>query len=224
MEYAKKMALVDPRVLETVAAQPKDTVGKVLQRLDDDMQAIINRSDLKEREKVTLYNQILDRYNDIDETSVQEPMRVTVVNDGNDEVRVDTESESTPSGSVEVEIFDSVPKTLKRKAQRLVEKLKADSAVDWNDRCEFVRNGEVVTGSNMVDLVIDVLRKRKYIVPVGWKRFANQLKRLNVSMDLIGNPERWHYIQSGSPTRPPAKRSSRNQQRSPSLLQRWEPY
>ena len=224
MEYAKKMALVDPRILETIASQPKDTVGKVLQRLDDDMQAIINRSDLKEGEKVTLYNQILDRYNDIDEKRVQEPMRVTVVNDGNDEARVDKESESKPSGIVEVEIVDSVPKTLKRKAQRLVEKLKADSAVDWNDRGEFVHNGEVVTGSNMVDLVNNVLRKRKHIAPVGWKRFANQLKRLNVSMDLIGNPERWHYIQAGSPTRPPTKRSSRTRQRSQLLLQRWEPY
>ena len=210
MEYAKKMAVVDPQVLEIGAAQPKGTVGKVLQRLDDDVQAITQY----------IYNQILDRYNDIDEKRVQEPMRVTVVNDGNDEVRVDKESESTPSGSVEVEIVDSVPKTLKRKAQRLVKKLKAVSAVDWNDRGVFVHNREVVTGSNM-DLVSDVLRKRKHIVPVGWKRFANHLKRLNVSMDLIGNPERWHYIQSGSPTRPPAKRS---RQRSPSLLQRWEPY
>ena len=116
MENAKKMALVDPRVLETVAAQPKDTVGKVSQRLDDDMQANINRSDLKQREKVTLNNHILDRYIDNDENRVQEPMRVTEVNDGNDEVRVDKESESTSSGSVEVEILDSVPKTLKRRS------------------------------------------------------------------------------------------------------------
>ena len=78
------------------------------------MQAIINRSDLKEREKVTLYNQILDRYNDIDEKRVQEPTRVTVVIDKNDEARVDKESESTPSGIVEVEIVDSVRKKLKR--------------------------------------------------------------------------------------------------------------
>ena len=66
------MAFVDPRVLETVATPPKDSVGKVLQRLDDDIQAIINRRDLQEREKVTLYNQILERYNDIDEKLVHE--------------------------------------------------------------------------------------------------------------------------------------------------------
>ena len=193
------MALVDPRVLETVATPPKDSVGKVLQRLDDEMQAIINRRDLQEREKVTFYNQILERYNDIDEKHVQEPTRVIL-----EKACVDKEPESTASsGSVEIEIVDSAPNTLKRKAQRLVEKLKADSTVDWNDRGEFIYNGEVVTGSNMVDLVNGVLRKRKSVVPVGWKRFANYLKRLNVSNDLIGNPELWQYMQSGSPNRPP---------------------
>ena len=71
-----------------------------------------------------------------------------------------------------------------------MEKFKAESTVDWNDRREFVHNGEVVTGSNIVDLVNDVLRKKIHIVPVGWKRFANQLKRLNISMDLIDNSDR----------------------------------
>ena len=222
MEFARKMALVDPRVLETVATPPKDSVGKVLQRLNDEMQAIISRRDLQEREKVTLYNQILERYNDIDEEHVQEPTRVILVNDKKDKACVDKEPESTASsGSVEIEIVDSAPKTLKRKAQRLVGKLKADSTVDWNDRGEFIYNGEVVTGSSMVDLVNGVLRKRKSVVPVGWKRFANYMKRLNVSNDLIGNPELWQYMQSGSPTRPPTKQSKRSRL---SSLQRWEPY
>ena len=145
-----------------------------------------------------------------------------LVNDKKDKACVDKEPESTASsGSVEIEIVDSAPKTLKRKAQRLVEKLKADSTVDWNDRGEFIYNGEVVTGSNMVDLVNGVLRKRNSVVPVGWKRFANYLKRLNVSNDLIGNPELWQYMQSGSPTRPPTKQSKRSRL---SSLQRWEPY
>ena len=126
MEFARKMALVDPRVLETVATPPKDSFGKVLQRLDDEMQAIINQRDLQEREKVTLYNHILERYNDIDEKHVQEPTRVILVNDKKDKACVDKEPESTASsGSVEIEIVDSTLKTLKRKAQRLVEKLKA---------------------------------------------------------------------------------------------------
>ena len=68
------------RVLETVAVQPKHSVRNVLKRFGDDMQAIIIRSDLQERKKVTLYSQILDRYNDIDEK------RVAVVNDGSDDL------------------------------------------------------------------------------------------------------------------------------------------
>ena len=61
---------------------------------------------------------------------------------------------------VEAEIADRVLKTLKKKAQRLVERLKADPKAERNDRGECVCDDVAVTESNMVDLVNDVLRKR----------------------------------------------------------------
>ena len=105
-----------------------------------------------------MYNQILDRYDIVKKC-------VTVVDSGSDDMSPDKDPENTPPGTVEVEIVDSVPKTFK-KAQQLVGKIKAESIVDWNDWGEFVHNGEVVTRSNMVDLVNNVLRKRIHIVPV----------------------------------------------------------
>ena len=59
---------------------------------------------------------------------------------------------------VQADISDCVPKTLKNKAKQLVERLKADTKVEWVDRGEFVCDGMAVTGSNMVDLVKNVLR------------------------------------------------------------------
>ena len=46
----------------------------------------------------------------------------------------------------------------------------------------------------------DTLRKRKSFQPVGWKTFARGLKDVNASMVLVGNPERWIYIQTTTPS------------------------
>ena len=64
MEYAKKMALVDPRVLESIPSHSLSTnaIGNIIRRLDDEMRFILDRSDLNDREKVVLYNQVLMRY------------------------------------------------------------------------------------------------------------------------------------------------------------------
>ena len=57
-----------------------------------------------------------------------------------------------------------------------------------------------VSGSNIVDLVNDALKKRKSFQPVGWKIFARGLNDMIAPMDLIGNPERWTYIQTATPS------------------------
>ena len=64
MEHARKMALVDPRLLDTLRSPPPpatDTLGKKVQALDDDMTTILDRKDLDDGTKVTLYNQVLQR-------------------------------------------------------------------------------------------------------------------------------------------------------------------
>ena len=52
----------------------------------------------------------------------------------------------------------------------------------------------------MVDLVNDVLRKRKATSPVGWESFAHHLRHLNTPMEFIGNQDRRDYmLTSGRP-------------------------
>ena len=108
------------------------------------------------------------------------------------------DKEKRTESGLENEIIDSVPKTLKQKARRLLDKIKG--TVSWNDRGEMVYRNVPVPGSNIVDLVNDALRKRKSFQPVGWKMFARGLKDVNAPMDLIGNPERWTYIQTATPS------------------------
>jgi hypothetical protein len=65
----------------------------------------------------------------------------------------------------------------------------------------------------VVDLVNDVLRKRKYFNPQGWDAFGEALREANVPQDLIGHEDRWRYI---SQTKRSAR--SRKRQHSPSPI------
>ena len=81
MEHARKMVLMDPRVLDTLRSPPPptDTVGKKVQALDDEMKTILDRKYLDDGTKVTLYNQVLQRYNVLVDKRVKEPIRVVSV-------------------------------------------------------------------------------------------------------------------------------------------------
>ena len=117
MEYAKKMALVDPRSLESVPSQPRfaNPIGNVMRRLDDEMRFILDRSDLNDREKVVLYNQVLMRYNIFSDKNSQQPVHVTIDKPPVKEDEEEDKEKRTESG-LENEIIDSVPKSLKQKA------------------------------------------------------------------------------------------------------------
>ena len=193
MEHARKMALVDPRMLDTLRSPPPptDTLGKKVQALDDEMKTILDRKDLDDRTKVTLYNQVLQRYNVLSDKHVKEPVRVVTVNESGTGVAAGAGAGTegavgapvTTSG-IEADVVDTVPKTMQAKARRLMEHLKRDIA--WTARGELIHEGVPVAGSNVVDLVNDLLRKRK-TDPTGWQPFARQLRAMNLPMELVGN-------------------------------------
>ena len=68
----------------------------------------------------------------------------------------------------------------------LVEKMKSSPDISWNEKGELKNKGETVQGSNVVDLINDVLRKRKYFNPQGWETFGEALREANVPQYLIG--------------------------------------
>ena len=199
------MALVDPRLLDTLRSQPPptDTVGKIVQALDDEMKTILDRKDLDDGTKVTLYNQVLQRYNGLVDKRIKEPIRVIAVNESTEgsKARVEekAEEEDAPIRRLEATVLDTVPKSLQAKARRLMEHLKRNVA--WSDRGELVHEGVPIAGSNAVDLVHDLLRKRKTDAPTGWRSLAKQLRAVNIPMELIGNAARRTYIQTDSLSR-----------------------
>ena len=205
MDHARKMALVDPRLLDALRSQPPppsptDTVGKIVQTLDEEMKTILDRKDLDDGIKVTLYNQVLQRYNGLVDKRVKEPIRMISVNESTKGSKTrDDEEEDTPIRRLEATVLDTVPKSLQVKARRLMEHLKRNVA--WSDRGELVHEGVPIAGSNAVDLVHDLLRKRKTDAPTGWRSLAKQLRTVNIPMELIGNAARRTYIQTDSLSR-----------------------
>ena len=205
MDHARKMALVDPRLLDALRSQPPpptDTVGKIVQALDEEMKTILDRKDLDDGTKVTLYNQVLQRYNGLVDKRVKESIRVIAVNESAEGSKARDEEEATedaPIRRLEATVLDTVPKSLQAKARRLMEHLKRNVAL--SDRGELVHEGVPIAGRNAVDLVHDLLRKRKTDAPTGWRSLAKQLRAVNIPVELIGNVARRTYIQTDSLSR-----------------------
>ena len=65
MSHVRKIALVDPRLLETLRTPTQTPVDATLSDLDAEMTSILDKSDVEVSEKVRLYNQALLRYNDL---------------------------------------------------------------------------------------------------------------------------------------------------------------
>ena len=144
---------------------------------------------------------MLQRYNGLVDKRVKEPIRTISVNESTkgSKTNEEEEKEVTPIRRLEATVLDTVPKSLQAKARRLMEHLKRN--VTWSERGEIVHEGVPIAGSNAVDLVHDLLRKRKTDAPTGWRSLAKQLRTVNIPMELIGNVARRTYIQTDSLSR-----------------------
>ena len=119
MTHVRKMALVDPRLLETLRAPTQPPVDVTLRDLDAEMTSILDRADVNVSEKVRLYNQTLLRYNDMSKILANKPTRVVMVNDEKVANEVNKEQENDTAS----EIVSTLPKSLQMKARVLTTRL-----------------------------------------------------------------------------------------------------
>ena len=135
----------------------------------------------------------------------------------------DADEENDSAG----EIVATMPKSLHIKARVLTARLK--KMVNWNDRGELLHDGVAIPGSNITDLVHDLVRRRKTFDPIGWRQLASQLRSSNIPMELMGNAARREHIQKGEITprkkqaTTPRKKQTVSRQKTPALnLDDWE--
>jgi hypothetical protein len=176
---------------------------KVMDTLDKKMQTILDREDLSAEERLKRYDQSFTRYLNVYDNYRPRPVAVA--------------PEPVKQDPFDDEILENVPKIMKAKAQLLLKKMKSSPDISWNEKGELKYKGETVQGSNVVDLV-NVLRKRKYFNPQGWETFGEALREANVPQDLIGHEDRWRYI-----TQTKRTPRSRKRQQSPSHIRLYSP-
>ena len=210
---AKKMILMDPHVFERMMVKPssssvvEDPTARGVKESSESMRDVLD-SELNVYDKQLQYQQHLrdylrrvDQYRDRPAAKVQLMTRGEMKRKKREEEEkqeVDREGDPTVK-----DVLESVPKSMRQKAHRLLNRLRSTSGVKWNDRGELEFQGRVVPRSNLTDLVNDVLRQRKRAgEPTGWEVFADVLSASNIPQDLVGNPDRWRYMREKLPSTP----------------------
>jgi hypothetical protein len=166
--------------------------------LDADMMSILDDKVLSPYEKWLRYSQTLNRYMQYRDSAVRKPVRL--------DIREDMAMPPVTGGEVGTQDFDhvinSIPVNFRSKARLLLDRLLADQNFSILPSGEVSLDATVIQQSNIVDLISDVVRKRKNFSPVGWQQFAAFLARANIPRDWIGNTERYLAQTTTTPRRP----------------------
>lgn len=211
MENTKKMILIEPEVIEKLKKENYNGSFNNLSNLDEEMHKVLSTK-LEDREKCSLYLQILQRYLyfvgkdrkplqlpiiSFDETkdTKKDDVKSEMLDHKDILIKTDGPSSDVSDASKKIQLLQLLPKSYKTKGELLVDiLLKNKDKIYWNKNgTVFIDNKEVVN-SNIVDLLGDVVRPLKNSSPVGWAHFALALKDLQVPLSYIGNPRRATYI------------------------------
>ena len=212
MEHATKHVLVPSDMFDRLKSnQELNNRPNKLQTLDGELSDIMRSNATSDYDKALMYQEALKKYLSFRKQN-RGPVKLDIVDkltpltnalappgepDENDEV---TDQELGAEGSKEADVLhlvNSIPKTYQRKAGQILDIiLQNGDVIGWNVNNELVYNKETIQGSNIADLLYDVLKQRgKSLDPVGWREFCKGLARINVPEYLIGNPSRRTMIQ-----------------------------
>ena len=150
---------------------------------------ILQSTDLSETEKAQRYGETLFKL----QNSLQKA-RPTLFN-SLPTAKNDDSIQKSASVTLHDQILQSVPKTMKRKAELLLSMIKDNNNLTWDEQGVVSYKGVRIHGSNIIDLINDTIRQRKGTEPRGWKTFSKALHESNIPREVIGNSNRWRWMQ-----------------------------
>ena len=195
MDLMRKVYLTQQEMLKFMKEKRQDSLSPNLQKYYEagqEMNDWLEKDDVPEDTKATMYAQQLQRVNQLKNQVIRpEPSPVQMIT--RTEQTMTSESGNATSSqqinATDKQIINSVPKTMQNRAKLLIQKLKDHSdIISWNDNGQLVLEGSIVPNSNIVDLVNDVMRKRKGFNPEHSNTFAKALAKIYVSEDYLRNP------------------------------------
>ena len=182
---------------------------KTLSDLDMNMRLVLERSDLTDEDKVRLYKTALDKFIRVRDKLDPSP----VAGSSSHPATSLSTSEKQANESVETRLLEAVPHVYKTRAQNLMTRLKDSPHFGWTKDGEMIWKDRVLTGSNLTDLVLDVVKKPSKVAqpPERWREFADVLRQVNVPKTFVGNEERWEHISRvpRTPNRPEGREDER---------------
>lgn len=196
MEHTKKMVLVPQESLQfTQTVQPTvQTPGDPLTRLDNEMGNILTSNAKDDKEKWLKFQQLFSRFLQTMPTK-QRSQQPAEQNSLLDDDAADERQETIRNGLAitDESIINSVPKLYRGIAENLIRDLKKVNGdkFRWDDTGTVYINGSRIRDSHIIDLINDVMRKRKNVKSVGRKSFAGLLKEVSVPKLYLGNPDFW---------------------------------
>ena len=190
------MVLMDPTHMLLKTSPVPDTLSDSVLSLDDEIRRVLESPALSDHDKALTYEQVLHKYlkrvDHVNSRHLQKPpfsANHTASVPQQDPLKSDSFGKTV---KLEKRVVDSLPKTLQKKGGVLLDHIKDTTDMTWNERGELIVKGQTLNGTNVSDLIHELLRSRKLgQKPEGWSIFANTLKESNIPTDLIGNKARW---------------------------------
>ena len=194
MDLMRKVYLTQQEMLKFMKEKRQDSLSPNLRKYYEARQEMndwLEKDDMPEDTKATMYAQQLQGVKQLKNQVVRpEPSPVQMIT--HTEETMTSESDTSEQlSATDKQIIDSVPKTMQNCAKLLIQKLKDHSdVISWNDNGQLVLDGSTIPNFNIVDLVNDVMRKRKGFNPEHSNTFAKALAKINVPEDYVRNPDR----------------------------------
>jgi hypothetical protein len=193
MEHVSKMLLVPSEqysALLTARQEETKPVVKQLSVVDQQLQTILNDTSLPADVKFVKYQQVLHRYNILKE-DYDKPLEVNIKNFQQQQPVEVEENQTVSRRKLPDYILSGIGVKNKKTAEILIDHIERNPEFQFDTSNRLVLDGELVTGSNIIDLVNDFVRDRTKAEPVpGARKFAEALRRTNVPIIAIGNKAR----------------------------------
>ena len=190
MDNTRKMVLLPEDSYKYLATQSlrKDplqttqTVGSNLTRKDDEMHQILE-SKLPADEKWKIYEQLFNQY-----LLYKNPLKRNL--NPSYEKNSDDEKDNNDGILRRDEIIAKLPQTLRRNGANFLDFSTAPDnqhKISWSEKGVVKVNKKEISGSYIVDLVNDVVRKTQVFSAPGKDAFVQLLNDMSIPREFIGN-------------------------------------
>ena len=247
---AKQMILVDPQQwwgATAAAGVPPpppsvvpDGLSTTISYLDRDMKDILMDSGIDDYTKAHRYQQALQRYllladkyrhkplGRVEISMPQTSADVKTVEPDPNKIKAtptagDVKTVETERSNIKSTVVQAVPPQFRNKAELLWKQIENTPGLSWDNKNQLMVGNEVIQGSNIIDLVNDLVRSRKRLEPPkGWMSLASALKRANTPREAIGNPERWKWMEDSASDVYKEEKKEGQTPRRRSRISRWD--